>query len=162
MVLFLGQFWDLIPTVIKHQYYCSTKSGLWIYKDPEKLLVDNPDFLEKNNSDEYFFDLKNNNNNESYSPRIREEFYQVKAFDHAIGKQENIIRDTKNNEILVIKIDFFLGSGMGSIHGGGSLESWRKSLVFGWIENRGCKIFDDSKKESYFSISREFLELMKE
>lgn len=29
-------FWDLIPTLVMHKYYCDTQAGFWVYKTPEQ------------------------------------------------------------------------------------------------------------------------------
>ena len=39
-------FWDWIPTLIAHKYYCSTQAGFWIYKTPEGWQKENPEMKE--------------------------------------------------------------------------------------------------------------------
>lgn len=39
-------FWDWIPTVVMHKYYCATEAGFWVYKTPEQWAKDNPLVLE--------------------------------------------------------------------------------------------------------------------
>lgn len=39
-------FWDLIPTLAMHKYYCSTEAGFWVYKTPEQWAKENPGVLE--------------------------------------------------------------------------------------------------------------------
>lgn len=39
-------FWDLIPTLVMHKYYCATQSGFWVYKTPEQWAKENPGVLE--------------------------------------------------------------------------------------------------------------------
>ncbi len=39
-------FWDLIPTLIMHKYYCSTEAGFWVYKTPEQWVKENPGVME--------------------------------------------------------------------------------------------------------------------
>ncbi len=36
-------FWDLIPTLVMHKYYCSTQAGFWVYKTPEQWVRENPE-----------------------------------------------------------------------------------------------------------------------
>ena len=36
-------FWDLIPTLVMHKYYCSTQAGFWVYKTPEQWKKENPE-----------------------------------------------------------------------------------------------------------------------
>jgi hypothetical protein len=46
VVMYLIPFWDWIPTVATHQYYCATQAGLWIYKTPEQWAKENPGVME--------------------------------------------------------------------------------------------------------------------
>ncbi len=39
-------FWDLIPTLVMHTYYCSTEAGFWVYKTPEQWVKENPGVME--------------------------------------------------------------------------------------------------------------------
>lgn len=46
LVMYLIVFWDHIPTLILHKYYCETESGFWVYKTPEQWAKENPGVLE--------------------------------------------------------------------------------------------------------------------
>lgn len=46
LVMYLIPFWDWIPTVLVHQYYCATEAGFWVYKTPEQWKKENPDVME--------------------------------------------------------------------------------------------------------------------
>jgi len=35
-------FWDLIPTLAMHKYYCANEAGFWVYKTPEQWVKENP------------------------------------------------------------------------------------------------------------------------
>lgn len=39
-------FWDWIPTLAMHKYYCATQAGFWVYKTPEQWKAENPGKLE--------------------------------------------------------------------------------------------------------------------
>ncbi len=39
-------FWDLIPTLVMHKYYCATEAGFWLYKTPEQWVKENPGVME--------------------------------------------------------------------------------------------------------------------
>lgn len=39
-------FWDWIPTLAMHKYYCATEAGFWVYKTPEQWAKENPGVLE--------------------------------------------------------------------------------------------------------------------
>lgn len=46
LVMYLIPFWDWIPTVAMHQYYCANEAGFWVYKTPEQWEKENPGVLE--------------------------------------------------------------------------------------------------------------------
>jgi hypothetical protein len=46
LVMYLIPFWDLIPTLVMHQYRCATEAGFWVYKTPEQWVAENPGVLE--------------------------------------------------------------------------------------------------------------------
>jgi len=39
-------FWDWIPTVVAHKYYCSTEAGFWVYKTVDQWKAENPGVME--------------------------------------------------------------------------------------------------------------------
>lgn len=46
LVMYLIVFWDHIPTLMLHKYYCETEAGFWVYKTPEQWAEENPGVLE--------------------------------------------------------------------------------------------------------------------
>lgn len=42
LVMWLIPFWDWIPTVAVHRYYCATESGFWVYKSLDQWKKENP------------------------------------------------------------------------------------------------------------------------
>ena len=42
LVMYLIPFWDWIPTVAVHQYYCATEAGFWQYKTVDQWKAENP------------------------------------------------------------------------------------------------------------------------
>jgi hypothetical protein len=40
--MYLLVFWDWLPTVVAHKYYCATEAGFWVYKTPEQWMKENP------------------------------------------------------------------------------------------------------------------------
>jgi hypothetical protein len=46
LIVYLPVFWDWIPTVAMHQYYCATEAGFWVYKTPEQWKKENPGVME--------------------------------------------------------------------------------------------------------------------
>lgn len=46
LVMYLIPFWDWMPTVAMHRYYCATEAGFWVYKTPEQWMKENPGVME--------------------------------------------------------------------------------------------------------------------
>ncbi|MEO8629366.1 MAG: hypothetical protein ABI612_14880 [Betaproteobacteria bacterium] len=44
--MYLLVFWDYIPTVVVHKYYCETRAGSWVYKTVDQWSLENPGVLE--------------------------------------------------------------------------------------------------------------------
>jgi len=45
-VMYLLVFWDHIPTVVAHRYYCEKEAGFWVYKTVEQWKAENPGVAE--------------------------------------------------------------------------------------------------------------------
>lgn len=45
-VMYSLVFWDWIPTVAVHQYYCARDSGFWVYKTLDQWKAENPGVME--------------------------------------------------------------------------------------------------------------------
>ena len=45
-VMYSIVFWDWIPTLAVHQYYCAKDSGFWVYKSIDQWKAENPGVME--------------------------------------------------------------------------------------------------------------------
>jgi hypothetical protein len=104
-------FWDLIPTLVMHKYYCATQAGFWVYKTPEQWKQENPGVMEglvnnkgapsarqgdmKNYSDTYFL-----NDRFNWVVKRHGKF----LFNRWLHEQSVV--DTKTGEVLVKYVDF--------------------------------------------------------
>lgn len=46
LLVYLPIFWDWIPTVVTHKYYCAKDSGFWVYKTLDQWKQENPGVME--------------------------------------------------------------------------------------------------------------------
>jgi hypothetical protein len=46
LVMYHLVFWDWVPTVVAHQYYCATEAGFWVYKTVDEWKAENPGVME--------------------------------------------------------------------------------------------------------------------
>jgi hypothetical protein len=47
LLVYLPVFWDHIPTIMAHNYYCEKEAGFWVYKTVEQWKAENPGVIEK-------------------------------------------------------------------------------------------------------------------
>ena len=47
LVMYNVVFWDWIPTVLVHKYYCETEAGFWVYKTVDEWRAENPGVMER-------------------------------------------------------------------------------------------------------------------
>src|SRR5690606_21260880 len=132
LIMYLIPFWDLIPTLVMHKYYCSTQAGFWVYKTPEEWVSENPDAAKTIiNYEKSKIERPANGKIRFFiNERLVEEVDRsVEAF-HAITREEMAFFDSKDNSVLIKKINFIFGRGSSSINSGGDLEGWRRFFVF--------------------------------
>ncbi len=143
-------FWDLIPTLAMHKYYCATEAGFWVNKTPEQWVKENPGVREKltNFQPQKTEKLKDGWVGYWFNERIRYEVNRPEVA-HAIGRSDRLLRDMDTQVVLARKIDFSLGRGSASFVSGGTLEGWRRAFVFGWLGNKQCGVPDDSPDEPF-------------
>lgn len=133
LVMFMIPFWDWIPTVATHQYYCTTEAGFWVYKTPEQWKKENPGVMEtlvatKGVSLEYRpFD---DGHGKSDTYRLNDRFNWVVMHQDissflSIIRIEQEVKDAKKNEVLARYIDFATGNSVKHTSGPpGPLKFW--------------------------------------
>jgi hypothetical protein len=47
LVMYLIPFWDFLPTLAVHQYYCAVEPGFWVYKTLDQWKQENPGVMEQ-------------------------------------------------------------------------------------------------------------------
>jgi hypothetical protein len=146
-------FWDWIPTVAMHKYYCATEAGFWVYKTPEQWAKENPGVLET---------LERWPNQKIYgSQKVRFELNGGEArqyndrFGHWIRRDSDIlglpltrtsygIVDTKTREFLAVSTTFAAGPR------GGPEFTWKS-----WLHTGRCEGEDiTARDEAYNRISK--------
>jgi len=134
-VMWLIPFWDWIPTVAVHKYYCSTEAGFWVYKTPEQWKQENPGVMEtlpppsptgSPTKSERFDDGHGKKNVYLLNDRFN---WIVTRQDISsllpIIRTEQIVQDVKKNEVLARYIGFGAGNSVKNPVGPpGPLKSW--------------------------------------
>jgi hypothetical protein len=111
LVMYHLVFWDFLPTLIVYKYYCATKAGFWVYKTPEQWKAENPGVAETLTWREMspIYEAPG----VKFGFRLNERilwFTRQKMGDWLpVGIAEELLIDSKNNEILVKKVSIWTG-----------------------------------------------------
>jgi hypothetical protein len=137
LVMYLIPFWDWLPTVAMHQYYCRTEAGFWVYKNLEQWKAENPGVMET-------LSEKSKPQTTGKDGHFRywstQRFYtdrQQTRFMHAVLREEESLFDSSTGQLLARSINFLRGQSGNVFAMGGSLDDYRQALILGW-GNRGC------------------------
>lgn len=139
LLVYLPIFWDWLPTVAVHQYYCAKESGFWVYKTLDQWKAENPGVMEGlvANKGEPFrhetFDVGRGEKNTYFvNDRFNWIVTQQDIFNlMPIIRTERLIKDIQKDEILARYVDFGTGNSVKNTIGPpGPLKFW--------LRNRHC------------------------
>jgi hypothetical protein len=123
LIVYLPVFWDWIPTVAVHQYYCATESGFWVYKTLEQWKQENPGVMEGLNQ------ILQPSQKTSYGDiDVIDERFAIETHRRQVlpflttNIADRRLVDRKNSEVLTKGID--VGSGVGNWVTGGGWKFW--------------------------------------
>lgn len=122
LVMYSLVFWDWLPTVAVHQFYCAKDSGFWVYKTLEQWKAENPEVMEglvMNLSVQAkpYGDLQIMNERFAIETHRRK---PIPLLSTSIA--ERLLVDQKTGEVLAKGVD--VGSGVGNMVTGGGLKFW--------------------------------------
>lgn len=139
LVMYLLVFWDHIPTLVAHKYYCEKEAGFWVYKTLDQWKADNPGVVERlvankgapsnrqgdmtNYIDTYFLNQRFNWVVKHNGPLL---------FNRWRHEQEVI--DAKSGEVLARYVDFSTAQQQREAGWSG----WKFWLDSGFLGNRYC------------------------
>lgn len=148
MIFFLIPFWDLIPTVFAHHYYCAKEATFEVYKTVDQWKKENTQILTTLRAEtgtrfvqvgEYErFPLNQRLVSDRKGPTER--FLSVR-------RDEGRIMDTKNSEVLARFVDFRAGYAPLAVGGEGA---WKF-----WLRREGCDEGEHTYSNSYSRFKRE-------
>ncbi|MGH8612468.1 MAG: hypothetical protein ACREYF_10635 [Gammaproteobacteria bacterium] len=111
LVVYLPVFWDHIPTLVMHKYYCEKEAGFWVYKTLEQWKAENPGMLETLVAYEGYpssqeGDIENHTNTNFLNPRFNLVVNRRgPLFLHRWLREDTLI-DATLNETLARYVDF--------------------------------------------------------
>lgn len=107
LVMYLLPFWDWLPTVAVHQYYCSTEAGFWVYKTVDQWKAENPGVME---TLVYKRDMPHLQTSYGRALVLNQRFLHIFKYEGPLSinrwRIEKEIRDSKNGDIIARDIDF--------------------------------------------------------
>ena len=112
-IVYLPVFWDFIPTVAVHQYYCAKDSGFWVYKTLDQWKAENPGVILS--MEGRFTDMQKEADGYTEIHRLNQRFdWVIKLHEISsvlqLAKRDEALVDTKNNEALIRFVDFSRGN----------------------------------------------------
>jgi hypothetical protein len=122
LVMYLIPFWDWLPTIATHQYYCAKEAGFWIYKTPEQWKKENPGVTET-------LVAQLSIQRMAYGElQIMDQRFAIET-RHSTPVllipteiAERLLIDRKTGDILAKTVE--VGSGVGNMATGGGLKFW--------------------------------------
>lgn len=142
LVMFLIPFWDWMPTVVAHKYYCEKEAGFWVYKTLEQWKAENPGVMETlvaNKGASSTRDGDDTNFTDTYllNQRINKVVQEHRAslVFHVFWHEQDVV-DTKSNQVLARYVDFRAGypNGVAGI----APRSAGLTAVKFWLANGNC------------------------
>lgn len=161
-------FWDWIPTVVAHKYYCATQAGFWVYKTPEQWMKENPELTKEDlktygelvrwgsgvNKPHWQFPVKHFENNPNrVATMINSRIYlgskpnQSMSEILPVHKTIQFIADTKTDEMLAQQVAF--RSGYGNPMTSGGLLGFKS-----WLANENCTGLNGVEDEDKVGLTR--------
>lgn len=138
-------FWDLIPTLIMHKYYCSTEAGFWPYKTFEQWELENPGVAATFNSrikpseaEQMVIPIPEGTDRFWYNVRFYRDKRRIEKLGTIVEIEQRFV-DAEANAVVARSIDFARGLPPSTLALGGTPAEIRKSLVLG-SGNRQCGI----------------------
>ena len=136
LAMYLLVFWDWIPTVVAHKYYCETQAGFWVYKTPEQWVKENPGVMEglvANKGAPSRYEEFNDGHGKTNVYLLNDRFNWIVTQQDIssllpIIRSEQTVKDVQKNEVLARYVDFGAGNSVkNSIGPPGPLKFWMQS-----------------------------------
>jgi hypothetical protein len=135
-------FWDWIPTVVTHKYYCATEAGFWVYKTPEQWKAENPGVMETLISNKgQVSDHVEDGESFTLTSHMNQRFIHITNLNGRLPfnrwRVETEIVDGKTKEVLAREIDFSTSQERSE----GGWVGWKFWLYSGFTGSRNCNTY---------------------
>ena len=147
-VMYLLVFWDHIPTLVAHQYYCKTEAGFTVYKTLDEWKRENPGVAETLTYEDKVKSQKKDNQT-IYYMNERFDFVVISTPELlSIKHRKRQVVDKSNGEVLAEYVDYSSGGGFQNAN---NLMDYKLWLASGSCEKEGERKL--AKEFSKFRIS---------
>lgn len=111
LIVCLPVFWDWLPTVATHQYYCAKEAGFWVYKTLDQWKAENPGGMEtlvanKGAPSSRQGDMENYTDTYFLNSRFNWVVKHNGKFLFNGWRHEQEVVDTKTNTVLARYVDY--------------------------------------------------------
>ncbi len=147
LVMYLIPFWDWIPTVVAHKYYCEKEAGFWVYKTLDQWKVENPGVIETLVYNKSMPPVQT-----SYGPAavLNQRFIYLFRYEGPFQfnrwRMETEIRDSRNGDVIAREIGFSTSQERRQAGWSG----WKF-----WLDNEKCSIENHRDQGSFDKIISE-------
>ncbi len=141
LIVYLPVFWDWLPTVVVHQYYCAKDSGFWVYKTLEQWKKENPGVMETLVANELRAPAKHDGDEDNWTNtyEVNQRINQVSKHEGPLPfyrwRFESQLVDGKTNDVLVRTVDFYTAQ----VRAGGGWHGWKF-----WLATSHCPTHPNS------------------
>lgn len=155
-------FWDWIPVVVAHKYYCEKDAGFWVYKTPEQWFKENPEAKGKLWGDDYYDSKEKHQNGKIPGGRRywSSDYLMWDVLDgdvfHSVGRQERRLIDAYSGETLARMVNYYRGSGSGIALGARDLTTYKIWLSIG---ARECTPREQELTNKFGEFKNEFIHI---
>lgn len=151
LAMYLLVFWDWIPTVVMHQYYCSTEAGFWVYKTLDQWKAENPGVMEGLVANKVSIQRVGDDENYTDTIVLNQRFIHVHKYEGPFlfnrWRIETEIRDSKSGEIIAREIGFSTSQERRQAGWSG----WKF-----WLDSERCSIENHRDQGSFGKITVQF------
>ena len=111
VVMYLLVFWDWIPTIVAHRYYCATEAGIWVYKTFYQWQKENPEIEETLTTNKVLEPVHEGDNDNwtniyTLNQRISQKGKHSGPLFLHVWEYKSELIDVKTNETLLRLVDF--------------------------------------------------------
>lgn len=132
LVMYLIVFWDHIPTLIAHKYYCEKEAGFFVYKTLEEWKKENPGVVETlTYEDEVNYRIEGSKTIYYMNERFDSVTTRIPVF-LSVKKRKYQVIDKLKNDVLAEYIDYASGGGFQNAN---TLTDYKL-----WLVNKTCDI----------------------